>query len=58
MIIKNKFNFECMQMRFRALDATMEEICVEIQEQKGGLSTLPHLRQGISINLRVMNLRI
>ncbi|XP_055803224.1 (E,E)-alpha-farnesene synthase-like [Solanum dulcamara] len=35
-----------MQICFRALDATMEEICVEIQEQKGDLSTLPYLKQG------------
>ncbi|XP_015160118.1 alpha-farnesene synthase-like isoform X2 [Solanum tuberosum] len=37
---------ECMQICFRALHATMEEICVEIQEQKGGPSTLPYLKQG------------
>ncbi|KAK6797657.1 hypothetical protein RDI58_005359 [Solanum bulbocastanum] len=36
---------ECMQICFRALHATMEEICVEIQEQKGGPSILPYLKQ-------------
>ncbi|XP_016558401.1 alpha-farnesene synthase-like [Capsicum annuum] len=37
---------ECMQISFRTLHATMEEICSEIQEQKGGSSTLPYLKQG------------
>ncbi|PHT26461.1 hypothetical protein CQW23_33926 [Capsicum baccatum] len=37
---------ECMQISFRTLHATMEEICSEIQEQKGGPSTLPYLKQG------------
>ncbi|MCD9559928.1 hypothetical protein HAX54_018305 [Datura stramonium] len=37
---------KCMQICFRILRATMEEICVEIQQQKGGPSTLPYLKQG------------
>ncbi|MCD7447396.1 hypothetical protein HAX54_028468 [Datura stramonium] len=36
---------ECIQTCFRALHDTTEEISVEIQQQKGGPSTLPHLKQ-------------
>ncbi|XP_059277248.1 alpha-farnesene synthase-like isoform X2 [Lycium ferocissimum] len=36
---------ECMQICFRALHDTMEEISVEIQQQKGGPSALPYLKQ-------------
>ncbi|XP_070023492.1 alpha-farnesene synthase-like [Nicotiana sylvestris] len=36
---------ECMQICFRSLHDTIEEISVEIQQQKGGLSALPYLKQ-------------
>ncbi|XP_075104739.1 alpha-farnesene synthase-like isoform X2 [Nicotiana tabacum] len=36
---------ECMQICFRSLHDTVEEISVEIQQQKGGLSALPYLKQ-------------
>ncbi|XP_059292849.1 alpha-farnesene synthase-like isoform X1 [Lycium ferocissimum] len=36
---------ECMQICFRTLHDTMEEISVEIQQQKGGPSALPYLKQ-------------
>ncbi|XP_060181723.1 alpha-farnesene synthase-like [Lycium barbarum] len=36
---------ECMQICFRALDDTMQEISFEIQEQKCGSSALPYLKQ-------------
>ncbi|KAM3251814.1 alpha-farnesene synthase [Capsicum annuum] len=35
----------CVQICFRALHDTMEEISVEIQRQNGGPSALPHLKQ-------------
>ncbi|KAH0697221.1 hypothetical protein KY290_014663 [Solanum tuberosum] len=36
---------ECIQVCFKALHDTMEDISVEIQRQKGGHSPLPHLKQ-------------
>ncbi|KAM3362563.1 alpha-farnesene synthase [Capsicum galapagoense] len=36
----------CIQICFRALHDTMEEISIEIQRQNDGPPTLPHLKQG------------
>ncbi|MCD9559930.1 hypothetical protein HAX54_018307 [Datura stramonium] len=35
---------ECIQICFKALHDTMEEISIEIQRQKGGPSVLPHMK--------------
>ncbi|XP_016495043.2 alpha-farnesene synthase [Nicotiana tabacum] len=39
---------ECMQICFRSLHDTIEDISFEIQQQKGGLSALPYLKQVVS----------
>ncbi|XP_070051746.1 alpha-farnesene synthase-like [Nicotiana tomentosiformis] len=36
---------ECMQICFRSLHDTIEDMSFEIQQQKGGLSALPNLKQ-------------